>query len=100
MEIATLKVKSRNLPVLTFGHSDLNIFRYRHPFDANLIFLDSWLKDLSMYKSSSKKDPILGRYNFSKMKNEFCQQIGFVKKRVQITSRSIQTDIQVFISSI
>jgi hypothetical protein len=26
MEIAAFKVKSRNLPMLTFGHSDLNIW--------------------------------------------------------------------------
>jgi len=34
------------------------------------------------------------------MTSEFCQQTGFVNKRVQITSRSIQTNIQVFISAI
>jgi hypothetical protein len=41
MEIAAFKVKSRNLPVLTFGHFDLNIWSYRSPIDANLILLDS-----------------------------------------------------------
>jgi hypothetical protein len=44
---------------------------------------------------SAKTDLIWGRYDFSKMINEFCQQIGFVKKRVQIASWSIQTNIQV-----
>ena len=38
MEIAAFKVKSRNLPVLTFGYSDLNIWSYRSPIDANSIF--------------------------------------------------------------
>ena len=37
MEIAAFKVKSRNLPVLTFGHSNLNIWSYRSPIDANSI---------------------------------------------------------------
>jgi hypothetical protein len=40
MEIATFKVKSRHLPVLTFGHSDLNILSYRSPLDAKSIVLD------------------------------------------------------------
>ena len=44
MEIAAFKVKSRNLPMLTFGHSDLNIWSYRSPIIANSIVLDSWLK--------------------------------------------------------
>jgi hypothetical protein len=100
MEIASFKFKSRNLPVLTCSNSDLNILSYKIPFDANLIFLDSWLKELSTYQISAKKDIIWGRYDFSKMTNEFCQQTGFVKKRVQITFRSIQTDIQVIISAI
>jgi hypothetical protein len=34
------------------------------------------------------------------MTYEFYQQIGFMKKQVQITSQSIETDIQVFISEI
>ena len=41
MEIAAFKVKSRNLPVLTFSHSDLNIWSYISPIDANSIVLDS-----------------------------------------------------------
>jgi len=41
MEIAAFKVKSHNLPVLTFGHSNLNSLSYRSPFDANSIVLDS-----------------------------------------------------------
>jgi hypothetical protein len=55
MEITAFKVKSCNLPVLTCGHSDLSILRYRSPFDANLILLDSWLKDLSTYQMAAKK---------------------------------------------
>jgi hypothetical protein len=50
MEIAAFKVKSRNLPVLTFIHSDLNIWSYRSPIDANSILLDFWLKGLSTSK--------------------------------------------------
>jgi hypothetical protein len=73
MEIATFKVKSCNLPMLTFGHSNLNILSYRNPFDANSIFLDSWLKALLTYQILAKKDLIFGRYDFSKMTNEFCQ---------------------------
>jgi len=46
MEIAAFKVKFHNLPVLTFGHSDLNIWSYKSPIDANLIFLDYWLKGI------------------------------------------------------
>jgi hypothetical protein len=41
MEIAAFKVKSRNLPMLTFGHSDLNIWSYRTPIDAKSIVLDA-----------------------------------------------------------
>jgi hypothetical protein len=51
--------------------------------------LDFLLKYLSMLKISAKKDVIWGRYEFSKMTTEFCQQTGFVKKRVQIMFRSI-----------
>jgi hypothetical protein len=54
MEITVFKVKSRNLPVLTFGHSDLNILSYKSPLDANSIVLDSWLKDLSTLQIAAK----------------------------------------------
>jgi len=37
MEIAAFKVISHNLPVLTFGHSNLNFWSYRSPIDANSI---------------------------------------------------------------
>jgi hypothetical protein len=40
MEIAAFKVKSRNLLVLTFGHSDLNIWSYRSPIYTHSIVLD------------------------------------------------------------
>jgi len=33
MEIAAFKVKSRNLPMLTFGHSELNIWSYKTIID-------------------------------------------------------------------
>jgi len=55
MEIAAFKVKSCNLLVLTFGHSDLNIWSYRSPIDESSIILDSWLKDLSTLQSLEKK---------------------------------------------
>jgi len=41
MEIAAFKVKSRNLLVLMFGHSDLNIWSYKSLIEANSIVLDS-----------------------------------------------------------
>jgi len=49
MEIAAFKVKSRNLPVLTFVHSNLNIWSYRSPIDANSIV---WIHDSKVYKRS------------------------------------------------
>jgi len=88
MEIAAFKVKSRNLPMLTFRHSDLNIWSYRSPIDTNSIVLNFWLKYLSRLQISAKKDVIWGRYDFSKMTTEFCKQTSFVKKRVQITSKA------------
>jgi hypothetical protein len=80
MEITSCKVKSRILSVLTFGHSKFNIWSYRSPIDVNLILLDSWLKDLSTLQISAKKNFIWGRYDFTKMTTEFCQQTGFMKK--------------------
>jgi hypothetical protein len=100
MEITFFKVKTRILPVLTFVHSKFNIWSCRYPIDANLIVLDSWLKCLQTLQISAKNDVIWGRYEFSKMTTEFCQQTGFVKKQIQITSQSIKTDIQVLISAI
>jgi len=58
MEIAAFKVKYRNLLVLTFDHSNLNILNYRSPIDAKLIFLDSKLKEISTLQISSKKNVI------------------------------------------
>jgi hypothetical protein len=58
MEIAAFKDKSYILPVLTFDHSELNILSYKSPLDANLIFLDSWFKDLLSYRSSVEKELI------------------------------------------
>jgi hypothetical protein len=55
MEITVFKVKSCILPMLTSDHSDLNILSYISPFDANLIFLDSWLEDLSAYQIAVEK---------------------------------------------
>jgi len=72
MEITVFKVKCRNLLVLTFGHSDLNILSYKSPLDANSIVLDFWLKDLSTLQIAAKKYVIWGRYDFSKMTTEFC----------------------------
>jgi len=78
MEIAAFKVKSRNLLVLTFGHSILNIWSYRSPIVANSFF---FIHDSKVYKRS--------KFQPKPMSSEFYQQTGFVKKRVQITIRSI-----------
>jgi aminopeptidase-like protein len=88
MEIAAFKVKSRNLLVLTFGHSNLNILNYRSPIDAKLMVLDSKLKEISTLQISSKKNVIWGRYEFLKMTTKFCLQTGFVNKRVQLRSEA------------
>jgi len=58
MEIAAFKVKSRNLPVLTFSHSNLNILSYRSSIDVNSIILDFELKLITMLQISTKKDVI------------------------------------------
>ena len=71
MEITTFKDKSCILPVLTFGHSDLNILSYKSSLDANSILLDFWLEDLSYYQISVEKELIWERYDFSKMTHEF-----------------------------
>jgi hypothetical protein len=55
MEIAAFKVKSRNLLVLTFGHSNLNILNYRSPIYAKLMVLDSKLKEISTLQILLKK---------------------------------------------
>jgi len=89
MEITTFKVKSRNLPLLTFDYYNLNILSYRSPLDAKSILLDSWLKDISTLQMVAKNDVKWGRYDFSKMRTEFCEQTGFVKERVQIIFWSI-----------
>ena len=47
MKITAFKVKSCILPVLTFGHSDLNILSYKSPFDATQFF---WIPDSNTYK--------------------------------------------------
>jgi hypothetical protein len=78
MEIAAFKVNSCNLPVLTFGHSDLNIWSYRSPIDANSIVLDSWLKYLSTPKfqrttMSYEGDMILQRWQL----NSACKQVSW-----------------------
>jgi hypothetical protein len=100
MEITSFKVKTCILPVLTFVYSKFNIWSCRYPIDANAIILDFWLKGLQTLQISAKNNVKWGRYDFSKMTTKFCQQTGFMKKRIQITSRSIQTDIQVLISAI
>jgi hypothetical protein len=57
-------------------------------------FFYSWLEDLSAYQILEEKDLICERYEFSKITLEFSQKTSFVKKQVQSTSQSIQTDIQ------
>jgi len=46
--------------------------------------LDFWLKDLSTYQILVEKRFISERYDFSKTIYKFYQQIGFVKKQVQL----------------
>ena len=78
MEITAFKVKSHNLPMLTFDHSDFYIWSYRSPIDANLIFLDFWLKDLSTLHISDIKDVIWGRYDFPKWQlNSASKQVSW-----------------------
>ena len=78
MEIATFKVKSRILPMLTFGHSKFNIRNYRSPINSNSIFVDSWLKDLSTLQISAKNDVIWGRYDFQRWKlNSASKQVSW-----------------------
>ena len=64
MEITAFKVKSRNLSVLTFDHSNLNILNYRSPIYAKLIVLDSKLKEISTLQISSKKMSYEGDMSF------------------------------------
>jgi len=49
MEITTFKVKSRNLPVLTFDHSDLNIWSYKVQLMQTQL---CWIPDAKVYKRS------------------------------------------------
>jgi len=78
MEIAAFKVKSRNLPVLAFGHSDLNIWSYRSPIDANSIFLDSWLKGLWNSKFQPKKMSCEGDMSFQRWQlNSASKQVSW-----------------------
>jgi hypothetical protein len=100
MEIIAFKVKISQSASVDLCPFRLEYLELPKSIWCKLNFLDSWLKDLSTFQISSKNKLIWGRYDFSKMTNKFCQQTSFVKKQVQITSRSIQTDIQVFISAI
>ena len=52
MEIAAFKVKSRNLPVLTFGHSNLNIGAPEVQLMQTQLF---WIHDSKVYKRSKFK---------------------------------------------
>jgi hypothetical protein len=103
MEIAAFKVKSLNLPVLTVDHSNLNILSYRSPIDANSIFC---IPDSNTYQHSKfqpKNDVIWGRYDFSKMTTEFCQQTSFVRNESKWRSEASKPTskflFQQFISS-
>ena len=68
MEIAAFKVKSCNLPISTFVHSNFNILSYKSLIDANSIFMASRLKDLSNIQSLGQNDVIWRRYEFYKIK--------------------------------
>jgi len=66
MEIVAFKVKSHNLPVLTFGHSNLNIWSYKSSIDANLIFLDFWRKEISTLQFQPKTMSYDGDMSFQR----------------------------------
>jgi len=83
MEIAAFKVKYHNLPVLSFTHSDLNIWSYRSPIDANSIVLDSWLKYLLTLEKSAKND--VKDDNWILPANRFCEETSpnYVSKHLK-----------------
>jgi hypothetical protein len=62
---------NRSLQSQILYYSDLNILSYRSLFDANSIFLDSWLEDLSANQILAKTKLIWERYDFSKMTYKF-----------------------------
>jgi len=82
MEILAFKVKSRNLPVLTFGHSDLNIWSYyRSPIDVKSIVLDSWLEYLSTLQCKPEKMSYKGDMIFQRWKlNSASKKVSWRKE--------------------
>jgi hypothetical protein len=82
MEITAYKNKSHILLILTFNRSDLNILSKRCPFDANLIVLDSWLKDLSTYQISAEKS------SYKKYMFFLRQPIKFISRHVLWRNKS------------
>jgi hypothetical protein len=66
MKIAAFKIKSCNLPVLTFGHSDLNIWSYRSPIDINSIVLIPNSKTYQRSKLHPKKISYEGHMSFQR----------------------------------
>jgi hypothetical protein len=71
-----LKSKSRNLPVLTFVHSDLNILSYQSPFDANSIF---WIPDSKTYQHSK----------FHPKKNSYEGDMIFLRWQINSASKQV-----------
>jgi hypothetical protein len=82
MEITAFKVKSCNLSVLTFGHSDLNIWSYRSPIDAKSILLDSLLKAYQRKTFQPKTMSYKGDMIFQRW------QLNFTSKQVSWRNES------------
>jgi hypothetical protein len=82
MEITAFKVKSCNLSVLTFGHSDLNIWSYRSPIDAKSILLDSLLKAYQLKTFQPKTMSYKGDMIFQRW------QLNFTSKQVSWRNES------------
>jgi hypothetical protein len=89
MEIAAFKVKSRNLQCWPLAIPTWISEAIEVQLIQTQLFWISDSKTYQLSKLQQKKNVLQGRYDFSKMTTEFCQQTGFVKKRVQITFRSI-----------
>ena len=96
MEILAFKDKSRFPVVLTFDHSDLNILNQRSPYLKTQFF---WIPSSKTYQPTKFKQKISSyeRDDVSKTTHKLCQQIGFVKKQVQLTSQTSKPTCQLFI---
>jgi len=76
METAAFKVKSCNLPMLTFGHSNLNILSYIIPFNLNSIVR---IPDSKTYQHSKVQQKMMS-YKSDKI---------FLKWKMNSTSKQV-----------